>query len=275
MCSYSLQVRLKIRCHAPLVLLPWLVVLPGCVTPQPAERRPPPVAPTRPPTVVAPPSSVVEVGRSHAGTPIVLEIIGDGPARILILGGIHGNEPTSATVAVALAEHLRHRPDLWEVATVGILAEANPDGLARRSRWNARGVDLNRNFPARNWRVGRGERAGGTPGSEPETQAVLAAVARLEPQRIVSLHSIVGGRECNNYDGPAVGLARRMSRLNGYPPAASIGYPTPGSFGTWAGVDRGIPTVTLELPRAATHEEVWPANRDALIAFIRGEEEEA
>lgn len=247
----------------------------GCEAPHPRPAPPPPLPP--PPDVaprLEPSPARDEVGRSRQGTPIMLEIIGHGPTRVFIFGGIHGNEPTSATVAAALAEHLRHRPDLWELATVGIIAAANPDGLARGSRLNAAGVDLNRNFPAANWQPARrGTRNGPAAASEPETQALLAAVERLRPQRIVSLHSITGGRECNNYDGPAGGLARRMSRLNGYPPLAIIGYPTPGSFGTWAGADLGIPTITLELPRAVPHEIVWPPNRDALIAFIRGEEE--
>ena len=38
-----------------------------------------------------------------------------------------------------------------------------------------------------------------------------------------------------------------MSEIINYPTESSIGYPTPGSFGTWAGVERDIPTITLEL----------------------------
>ena len=50
-----------------------------------------------------------------------------------------------------------------------------------------------------------------------------------------------------NYDGDALEVAQKISKIIGYPIEASIGYPTPGSFGTWAGIEKGIPTITLEL----------------------------
>ena len=61
-----------------------------------------------------------------------------------------------------------------------------------------------------------------------------------------------------------------MSHFNQYPVRGNIGYDTPGSFGTWAGIDRQIPTVTLELPHDQSGESAWLANREALLAAIRG-----
>ena len=58
------------------------------------------------------------------------------------------------------------------------------------------------------------------------------------------------------------------SRFNEYPAQASIGYPTPGSFGSWAGVDRRIPTITLELPKGQSGAQGWQGNRAALLAII-------
>ena len=60
--------------------------------------------------------------------------------------------------------------------------------------------------------------------------------------------------------------------LNGYPLSASMGYPTPGSLGSWAGVDRRIPTVTLELPRNLDENRCWEHNAAAVLAFVRGVE---
>jgi protein MpaA len=59
-----------------------------------------------------------------------------------------------------------------------------------------------------------------------------------------------------------------MSRLNGYTPTATIGYPTPGSMGTWAGIDRQIPMITLELPRTLPASQAWTNNRQAVLAAI-------
>jgi protein MpaA len=108
---------------------------------------------------------------------------------------------------------------------------------------------------------------GPSPASEPETRAVMRIIARYRPDRIVTIHSIGLGRYCNNYDGPALTIARAMSRRNGYPVTANIGYPTPGSFGTWAGVERGISVVTLELPSTASPQRCWRDSRDALLCL--------
>ncbi len=216
------------------------------------------------------PSRVEILGSSVAGEPIELLLFGSGPETVLIVGGIHGDERNAAELAEALVAHLRSVDGRVPAGrTIAVLPRANPDGLARNTRVNANGVDLNRNFPALNWRrAPRGNRHGPQPASEPETRAIMAAVERLRPSVIVSIHAIHGGRECNNYDGPARAIAERMAELNGYPATASIGYPTPGSFGTWAGIDRGIPTITLELPRRATREEVWPQQKAALLSVV-------
>ena len=212
-----------------------------------------------------------ELGGSVKGTPLELEIFGNGPDAMLIFGGIHGDEPTSATVALALLSHLREHPEVCAGRTIAVLPVANPDGLAAGTRGNAHGVDLNRNFPANNWKK-NGKRNGAAPASEPETQALMRALLVVQPNRIVSIHSIDRGRHCNNYDGPAATLASHMAEHNGYEVKPTMGYPTPGSFGSWAGIDRGIPTITLELPADASGAQCWEENRDALLAFIAGGE---
>ena len=192
---------------------------------------------------------------------------------VLIIGGIHGNEPTSVDVARELSALFTADPSLLAGRTAGVIEVASPDGYAKRTRTNANGVDVNRNFPARNFRR-RGRRdiyfGGETPASEPETRAIIAALERLRPALVISIHSITDGRECNNYDGPAEAVARLMSQHNGYPVTASMGYPTPGSFGSYAGIDRRIAVVTLELPRKQSGPDAWRANRAALLAAIAG-----
>ncbi len=220
---------------------------------------------------VAEPRRTVQVGRSVEGEPLILHLFGTGPNPTLILGGIHGDEPASAYVAERLVALLKEHPEARGSATVAVLPRANPDGLARRTRKNANGVDLNRNLPAANWRKrspNRWDYGGPTPSSEPETRALLRAIEMLRPARIVSIHSIRRGRKCNNFDGPAEDLARLMERTNGYPVVASLG-PCHGSLGNWAGVDRQIPVLTLELPREQAGRAAWEDNRAGLLAVIR------
>lgn len=246
---------------------------PPQTTPGPEINVTGPDAPPAPSTAetAARPSDprVQTIGRSIRGAAIEMHTLGRGPVETLIFAGIHGDERNSAELAELLVAHLRANPAAGNGRGVAIIPRANPDGLARGTRGNANGVDLNRNFPASNWRpAGRGRRHGTHAASEPETRALIAVMERLRPARIVSIHAIHGGRECNNFDGPARHLAERMTALNGYPTKASIGYPTPGSFGSWAGIDRRIPTVTLELPRSRTGRQCWPQQRAALLAVI-------
>jgi protein MpaA len=218
---------------------------------------------------------VIELGRSVEDRPIQLHLLGDidqGPAPTLIFAAIHGNERNTKPLADRLIDHLRANPADRRGRPVAVIPVANPDGWARRTRTNFNRIDLNRNFPAANWRVQQEQRGyfgGDEAASEPEAQALMAAVQRLRPSRIVTIHNIGPGRECNNFDGPAESLAELMRAHNGYPVTPTMGYPTPGSFGSWAGVDAGIAVITLELPRNAPIESIWPANRDALLAIIR------
>jgi protein MpaA len=66
-------------------------------------------------------------------------------------------------------------------------------------------------------------------------------------------------------------MAATLARHNGYPVQHSVGYPTPGSFGSWAGGDLGLPVVTLELPRSNNGERAWAENREGLLELLRGQ----
>lgn len=258
-----------------LLLLVPAIALAGCLgtpqsLPEPELVIPSGLGPL-PPTLEKPNLSVrtVTLGRSVQGKPLVMTVFGSSPNPILIFGGIHGHEPTSAQLANRLVRFLRQNPRIWQNTSIAILPQANPDGLAKGTRQNINGVDCNRNFPANNWRTSRpGHRfyGGPRPLSEPETRAIVKAVQTLQPRFIVAIHSMPGGDYCNNYDGPARVLAEIMAQKNHYPVKASIGYPTPGSFGSWAGVDQKIPTITLELPREQPIGRVWLANRNAILA---------
>jgi protein MpaA len=178
-----------------------------------------------------------------------------GDCRLLVFAGIHGEEPETT---YALSRALRQVPDPLPHAAV-VLA-ANPDGLIRGTRGNARGVDLNRNFPARNWAPAPITHRstledpsdvllspGNAPGSEPEVQALLALIGELKPRAVVALHAPLA---CID-DAHDTALGRRLAASTGMPLVQDVGYPTPGSFGSW-GTAHGVPVVTYEFPLAAT-----------------------
>jgi murein peptide amidase A len=202
----------------------------------------------------------VIVGRSVSGREIAAQSFGGGAACVLVFGAIHGDEPGAAEACVRFCDALAHDPPATRVIVVPI---ANPDGLARNRKNNDRDVDLNRNFDARNWR--REHAAGYFPGdaplSEPESRALAELIAVEKPRAVVSLHQPL---RCVNWDGPADALAQKMSDACGYRLQPSIGYPTPGSFGSRYGVDENLPVVTLELPRPVPDGD-WPG----LLAALR------
>ena len=215
---------------------------------------------------------VRHLGKSVQGSPILMYVFGNPQSKVntLIFGAIHGNEPNSGQLATRLLEYLLDHPEIVRDQRVGIIPIANPDGFATRQRTNKHGIDLNRNFPATNWKVTEpGNYFGGTiPASEPETQALLKGVEWLRPDRIVTIHAITRGKHGNNYDGPGAALAERMREANGYPVLKTIGYPTPGSFGSWAGIDRQVATITLELPEDLPGDKAWEEQRTALLDVI-------
>ncbi len=203
---------------------------------------------------------------SVEGRPLGWRVFGadreDAPT-VLLLGAIHGDEPMAHRLVEGFAAELAANPGWAPGRRVIVASPVNPDGLARGTRENARGVDLNRNFPAASWRAG-GAR-GAAPLSEPESRLVAHLLEAFRPSHVVSVHAPFG---CVNWDGPAEGLAGAMAERNGYPLRPSIGYPTPGSLGSYVGVDKGVPIVTLELPRGTSDDGFLGANREALRAAL-------
>jgi protein MpaA len=168
--------------------------------------------------------------------------------KILVVGGVHGDEGASVEALVALVRRVRAGES--EAGPVVVVPALNPDGLVRGAKNNARDVDLNRNFAARNWRAEHepGYFPGTAPLSEPETRLLAELVDAHAVCGVVAVHAPFA---CVNYDGPAAAWAEEVARACGWPARGDIGYPTPGSLGSWLGVDRGVPVLTLELPPGA------------------------
>jgi murein peptide amidase A len=190
-----------------------------------------------------------------------------GTIDMLIMAAFHGDEPESAWVLEAFLNRVSARE--LGAKRVGIIPVANPDGLFLKTRQTSTGVDMNRNFPTQDWAsLGQGTPyfSGSAPASEPETQFIVHVLSVYPPQAIMSLHTPY---RVINYDGPAEALAQKMSEINGYEVVADIGYPTPGSFGTYTGKERDIPTLTLELPeKEAFTENELQSNLAALLHCI-------
>jgi protein MpaA len=124
------------------------------------------------------------IGHSVKGRRITAYHLGQpGKKKVVLISLMHGNEPAPRRILTNLVHGARvHGIDLWVVPVY------NPDGLARHTRQNARGVDLNRNYPYRWIRQGGHYNSGPRPHSEPETRAMMRFLKKIKPAYILSFH---------------------------------------------------------------------------------------
>jgi murein peptide amidase A len=187
----------------------------------------------------------------------VRDIKPDNPTlRVLVIGAIHGDELSSASVALQWIRLASQAPaDTPQSVHWRFIPALNPDGLFGKPprRVNAHGVDLNRNFPTPNWerdakiywekRTHKDPRRypGPKPLSEPESKFMHDEMQAFKPNLIVSIHAPYGVLD---FDGPSVPPSR-LGRL--YLDQVGI---FPGSLGNYGGVHKGVPVVTIELPNS-------------------------
>ena len=187
-------------------------------------------------------------------------------SRVMIMGGIHGDEYSSVSIMFKWMDLLANQQDSefhWR-----FLPLANPDGLldGEATRQNANGVDLNRNFPSGDWErtaleswrrtTGSNPRRfpGHSPASEPETQWILEQIEEFKPVVIVSVHAPHGLLDFDGHVEAPLKIGHlHLQQLGVYP----------GSLGNYGGLNLGIPVITLELPSAgimpsrAEIENMW------------------
>lgn len=188
-----------------------------------------------------------------------------GDYHLLIIGGVHGDEPEGVALARALQNQLiESNPYKLKIS---IISEFNPDGVLNKNRCNSNGVDLNRNLPTKDWTAVAAKpryNPGPAANSEPENQALVQFLENEKPDVVISLHSWDPMLNVNSY----VPQAEIIHQHTGYKITEDIGYPTPGSLGTYAGLERKIPTLTYEIQRDLPLDQVIKQHLPALLAAL-------
>lgn len=177
-----------------------------------------------------------------------IELLGnENHKKTLVIGVFHGDEPQGQF----LIDNYLKKND----SPLLFIPCLNPDGMALKVRTNSNGVDLNRNFPTKNWELTEQNEffGGAEPASEIETKFIVNIIEKYKPELILTLHAPF---KVVNYDGDAKEISEKISKIINYPVEASIGYPTPGSFGTYAGIEKKISTITLELDEECPVEDL-------------------
>lgn len=177
---------------------------------------------------------------------------------LLLIGGVHGDEPEGVQLAKSTLGFLMN--DAEKIQTPWMLIPClNIDGFTEKKRTNGGGVDLNRNYPSKDWspefpkdRYFPGSKAA----SEPEIQAIVKLIDEYDPRLIIHFHS---WHPCVVYAGPPGRKdAERLGRCSGYEVRDDIGYPTPGSLSQYAWGDLHIPVICIEEQEGAPLDQVWP-----------------
>jgi len=279
--------KLLIAIGAALLVIGAIVIF---ARPQPVEVLPPPVAaPTGPKHEV--------IGTSVEGRPLDAYTYGTGTTRLVFVGGIHGGyEWNSVSLAYQAMDYLAANPTAIPAnESVTIIPSANPDGVFKvigkegrfaitdaplaadttgLGRFNAHGVDLNRNFDCK-WQATSTWRSkpasGGTAAfSEPEAAAIRDFALKHKPAAFIFWHSqanAVYASECN-----AGVLPKTIEIMNAYAKAAGYAaiatfdaYPITGDAEGWL-ASVGIPAITVELSTHTTVE--WEKNLAGMKALL-------
>jgi protein MpaA len=218
-----------------------------------------------------------QFGESAAGIPLTAWWpTMDRPSR-LVWAAIHGEE----SVTMQAAHHLMRTVHADDACAV-IVPVLNPDGVLAGTRQNARGVDLNRNFPVPSWRptpsptfwststTRVSERRtqlsspGSAPGSEPETQAIMSLVEQLEPEFVIDLHTPL---ECViAMSDRSVEMAEHLAEPASLPVVRKLEAPTPGDSAAWC-ESAGAIAVTYEF-ELEPMPRIWSRHAEALVRCI-------
>ena len=206
-------------------------------------------------------------GNTSQGLIIPAYRFGTKGMEVLILGGVHGDETEGVIASHGLLRtFFQSFPFRLRVTLVPIL---NLDGVLKSQRCNARQVDLNRNLPTRDWSEKAAKKKynpGPFPCSELENQALVKHIQSQKPGFILTLHSWL---PLLNTNGDCLNVAKTISVHTGYKITDDIGYPTPGSLGVYCGLEREIPTLTYEIQRGLSADEILKKHKPAILEGLK------
>jgi len=220
------------------------------------------------------------IGTSVGGRAITSYRFGSGANPVVYIGAIHGDEKSAKTLMDSWIAELEANADQIPAGrSIIVIPTTNPDGFAANSRLNKNSVDLNRNFPANDWKPGvtlpGGQyltTGGGVASlSEPESQALAAFVQRERPRMLLTYHakaSIIEANEAGDSMAAAY-LYAKTSRYRALSKSQNVSFQhdTTGALEDWMRDKLGLPALCIELASKTGNE--LSRNKDALWAMVR------
>lgn len=197
---------------------------------------------------------------------LAYEFNNNGP-EVLILGGVHGDEVEGVVAAQELLKHfMKSFPYKLNLTLV---PQFNYEGVVFKTRGNGNGVDLNRNLPTKDWSPEAATpryHPGPYAGSEAENKGLIKYLENKKPSFVLSLHS---WHPVLNVNGKCRNVAEVIAKYTDYRIDDSIGYPTPGCLGTFAGLERNLPTLTYEIERGLAAEKIISIHVPAILDSLK------
>ena len=218
------------------------------------------------------------IGYSVHGRAIEAYYFGEGQKKTLFVGGTHaGSEGNAVELMNKWVDYLKIHPEaIPSDSKVIVIPNHNPDAYASRSRYNAHGVDLNRNFGTLNWNPvaylwSKTVNAGPEPFSEPENKTIRDFVQNNNINKLISYHSnvacvFVSELADGSLHGPSLDFARFYNRYAGYGDKYKWDYyPVTGDLSSWTAQIFNIPSITVELSSGID----WDRNLKAMIEVVK------
>jgi hypothetical protein len=224
------------------------------------------------------------IGRSVEGRELSLGAIGEPAERaVVVVGSIQGDQPNTRELVAGLSSHFGRNPvQVPRGVALYFMPSLNPDGNAANSRFNANGVDLNRNWDTADWRSraavpgyaeGKAGAGGPQPFSEPETAATAEFVSALKRQGrrilVIVVHSSVRRSTGEVYPGGegSVEIAYRYASTAGYDVEDQWAeYTTSGEMITWC-AEQGIGSIDVVIPGSQQPSSQVPGTGSTLEAL--------
>lgn len=219
--------------------------------------------------------SEIESGKSLEGHDIpVFKTDIKASKYLYLIGGVHGDEVEGVYVLKELFQWIKTEHALKDLPMI-VLPILNVDGYRANSRVNAHLVDLNRNLPTKDWSTVHAKpryNPGPKPLSEPENQFLVKLFDKYKPGIIISFHT---WKPILNYNGDCKDIAEYLAGFNNYEIASDIGYPTPGSLGTFGVEKYKSGVLTFECPELKKHretlKEIWMENENGLKGLFQSD----
>lgn len=244
-----------------------------------AVATPPPILVGRPPGGV--PTTTIAVGddirpqglpwrteyESTQRRPILTALLGSGSEHVLVTGSLSGNDPASVELLDALLEHLTAQPTLLDGRQAVLVRDPHPDGLAEHITVNARGVDLNRNFPSPRFTASPTRETGPHPASEAETRVLLRLLGDAKPGRVIHVRSGQSDRLLITGNAACLELLAQLRNDFGVDIATFDGEFKAGSLEEFAATRLKAQVLVMEFPAAAAAQ---PASVKVLVAAAVG-----